>query len=76
MPKYSWKTTRVVNTLKKVSTNALYCEDYTKLNFGKYRGIKLENIPTAYLRWVLKNADNIDLNWRDVIEMEVKKRID
>lgn len=39
--------------------------------FGKYKGEKLENLPTSYIEWVLANVE--DLNWR--LEEELQNQL-
>jgi hypothetical protein len=42
--------------------------------FGKHKGRPLTEIPAAYLRWVLRNCWNLDLDLRVAIEAEYRRR--
>ena len=45
---------------------------FTKVKFGKYKGERLDKIPSGYLKWIAENLEDEDLaekasivyNWR------------
>jgi len=37
-------------------------DDETILTFGKYKGIKLANIPATYLLWLYENNKSINIS--------------
>lgn len=34
---------------------------YTKINFGKYKGIFLKDVPDEYVVWAIKNIDDVGI---------------
>ena len=61
----------------------LELKDDDPMPFGKYKGVKMANVPASYLEWckntLYANTDNtrrvllyINLNW-DAIEKELKE---
>jgi hypothetical protein len=42
-----------------------------QLNFGKYRGERLEDIPTSYLQWLATKSTNVDKSIRDAAVREL-----
>ena len=34
---------------------------YTKLNFGKYKGYFLKDIPDEYISWAIKHIDDVGI---------------
>lgn len=45
-----------------------------KMPFGKYRDEPLEEIPTGYLEWVVRNCTRIDPWLRRLIDVELEER--
>jgi hypothetical protein len=45
--------------------------DYT-MPFGRHRGQRISEIPTSYLRWVLREVRDLDPDLRDAIEEVVR----
>ena len=41
-----------------------------KMPFGKYKGVKIENIPSDYLEWILENV-----TLRDTLQDEINAQI-
>lgn len=50
--------------------------EFTKLNFGKYKGYYLRDVPLTYLDWACDNLLDEGLRWMCKIERErrTKKR--
>jgi hypothetical protein len=46
-----------------------------RMNFGKYRGRPLSEVPLEYLYWTLRGADSMTDEMRDAVEDELEKRI-
>ena len=43
--------------------------------FGKHKDEIIEEIPGAYLEWVLENCNSIDQYLRDIIKAEIMRRV-
>ena len=46
-----------------------------KMPFGKYKGLKYEDIPTLYLSWFVKNAASKFLLIKSAMSDELKRRL-
>jgi hypothetical protein len=47
----------------------------TKFTFGKHRGVKLRDVPDAYLKWILENLSGGDFhNWATAAKEEQARR--
>ena len=46
----------------------------TILNFGKYRGWRIEDVPSSYLCWLLDNVDSLSLYLQTCIRIELANR--
>ena len=46
-----------------------------KLKFGKYRGVRLRDLPQQYIEWVLENFAATD-GRRNMFEREMNRRIE
>jgi hypothetical protein len=49
---------------------------YTRMPWGKHEGKRLEDVPLSYLRWVLRECDNIPLDLRRAIRDVVEEAED
>jgi hypothetical protein len=47
---------------------------FRRLPFGKYKGRRLEDVPTGYLVWVVNHVDRLDPYLRRAIEHELDDR--
>jgi hypothetical protein len=45
------------------------------MNFGKFRGRHVSDVPTDYLQWALRTCDNLDGWLREAIEEELHARV-
>lgn len=45
-----------------------------KMPFGKYKGQDVENVPTAYLLWLLENGNNVPVQLIEEMENQLKLR--
>lgn len=45
-----------------------------KMPFGKYKGQDVEDIPTAYLLWLLGEGDNLPAALMEELENQLKLR--
>jgi hypothetical protein len=46
----------------------------TILNFGKYRGRRIEDVPSSYLIWLLDNVHDLNLHLQTCIRREIVTR--
>jgi hypothetical protein len=44
------------------------------MTFGKYSGKRLDEIPIGYLRWLLRECDNLEVWLRLAVEAELVRR--
>jgi len=44
------------------------------LNFGKYRGKTIQEVPTSYLEWMLENVEGIVGSFRKAVLRRINKR--
>ena len=40
--------------------------------FGKHKGMKMEDVPTDYLKWALREMSNLDANLRHTMQKLVR----
>jgi hypothetical protein len=45
-----------------------------QLQFGKYKGQEIEEVPISYLKWLEENCDSLHPNTREAIQAEIKIR--
>jgi hypothetical protein len=45
-----------------------------RFNFGKHKGVPVSDVPTGYLRWVLRECECIDPPLRAAVEDELARR--
>ena len=48
--------------------------DATVFTFGKYRGTQVADVPTAYLRWCLRECEGLDEELAFAIRAELEHR--
>ncbi len=46
----------------------------TKFTFGKYKNVKLRDVPNSYLEWVIKNLNGTDFHEWSVASKEEQNR--
>jgi hypothetical protein len=62
------------NKLKQLcEANKDLLTDYQIMTFGKHKGKKLSEVPNDYLMWLVE-LENLDLNWRDSVAIELNRR--
>ncbi len=45
------------------------------MNFGKHRGTAVEDVPTQYLQWCLRECECLDSWLREAIRQELRERV-
>jgi hypothetical protein len=47
---------------------------YARFDFGKHRGLLVEEVPTGYLRWCVRECENIKPWLRQAVQAELDRR--
>jgi exodeoxyribonuclease X len=70
----AWILRRLLGTVADLVRQTAEPKHYTKLNFGKHRGMKLTEAPADYLGWLRDGRHDMDADWRHCAKLELERR--